>query len=137
LKAVLDPNVIISATLSPEGSPAKALRFWLEGAYELVCSQLLLDELARALTYPKLRKHISNDEADGLLNLLKRGALLVEDPKTSAGIFSADPDDDYLIALAERSRSVLVSGDRDLLGLSELIPVYSPRAFIDLLQESS
>ena len=135
MRAVLDPNVIISATLSPAGSPARAFRLWLEGAYELVCSPLLLDELARALTYPKLRKHIDTDEAHELLDLLRRGALLVEDPKTPPGISSSDPEDDYLIALAEKSRSVLVSGDRDLLELSEQIPVYSPREFLDLLQE--
>jgi len=135
LRAVLDPNGIISAALSSGGSPARAFHLWLEGAYELVCSPLLLDELARALTYPKLRKHIDTDEADELLDLVRRAALMVEDPKTPAAISSSDPEDDYLIALAEKSRSVLVSGDRDLLELSQQIPVYSPREFIDLLQE--
>ena len=132
MRTVLDPNVIISATLSP----ARALRLWLEGAYELVCSPLLLDELARALTYPKLRTHIDADEADELLDLLRRGALLVEDPNSPPDISSIDPEDNYLIALAAESRSVLVSGDGDLLELSERIPVYSPREFLSLLQES-
>ena len=133
MRAVLDPNVIISATLSPGGSPTRVLHLWLDGAYEFVCSPLLLDELATALTYPKLRKHIDPDEADELLDLLRRTALSVDDPKTYEGVSSADPEDDYLIALAEKSRSVLVSGDRDLLALSEQIPVYSPRGFVDLL----
>ena len=61
---------------------------------------------------------------------------MVEDPETQPGIPSSDPKDDYLIALAGTSRSVLVSGDGDLLELSEQIPVYSPREFLDLLQES-
>ncbi len=137
MKAVLDPNVIISAAISPGGSPARAFRLWLEGAYELICSPLLLDELARALTYPKLKKHIDADEAVELLDLLRRGALLVEDPKTPPTVSSSDPDDNYLIALAELSRSVLVSGDSDLLELSEQIPVYSPKTFLSLLQDSS
>ena len=96
----------------------------------------MLGELAKALTYPKLRKHIDTDEADELLELLRRGGLLVEDPETQPAISSSDPKDDYLIALAEKSRSVLVSGDGDLLELSEQIPVYSPREFLDLLQDS-
>lgn len=137
MRAVLDPNVIISATLSPGGSPAQVFRLWLEGAYELVCSPLLLDELGRALAYPKLTKHIDTGETAELLDLLKRAALMLEDPRTPPDVVSSDPDDNYLIALAQWSRSVLVSGDRDLLKLSEAIPVYSPRAFLSLLQESS
>lgn len=135
MRAVLDPNVIISAVLSPGGPPARALRLWLEGAYELVCSPLLLDETARALVYPKLRTHIDADEADELLDLLRRGALLVEDPNDPPEVSSTDPKDDYLIALAAKSRSLLVSGDGDLLELSEKIPVYSPREFLSLFQE--
>jgi len=127
--------VIISAVLSPGGPPARALRLWLEGAYELVCSPLLLDETARALVYPKLRTHIDADEADELLDLLRRGALLVEDPNDPPEVSSTDPKDDYLIALAAKSRSLLVSGDGDLLELSEKIPVYSPREFLSLFQE--
>ncbi len=59
-----------------------------------------------------------------------------DEDDTGGTISSSDPKDDYLIALAEKSRSVLVSGDGDLLELSEQIPVYSPREFLDLLQES-
>ena len=96
----------------------------------------MLGELAKTLTYPKLRKHIDTDEADELLELLRRGGLLVEDPETQPRISSSDPNDDYLIAMARKSPSVLVSGDGDLLELSEQIPVYSPREFLDLLQDS-
>jgi putative PIN family toxin of toxin-antitoxin system len=137
LRAVLDPNVVISAALSPGGSPAQLLRLWLEGAYDLVCSSLLLDELSRALSYPKIARYVDADEADELTDLLRRGALLVEDPKTPPTVASSDPGDDYLIALAQHSRSVLVSGDRGLLDLSEHIPVYSSAAFLAFLRESA
>ena len=83
-----------------------------------------------------MRKHIDTDEADELLELLRRGGLLVEDPEAQPAISWSDPKDDYLIALAKKSRSVLVSDDGDLLELSEQIPVYSPREFLDLLQDS-
>jgi putative PIN family toxin of toxin-antitoxin system len=136
LRAVLDPNVIISAILSPGGSPAQILRLWLEGACDLVCSELLLAELSRALTYPKLAKHVDADEADELVDLLRRGGVLAEDPRTPPDVASSDPDDDYLIALAQSFSSILVSGDRDLLELSTQIPVYSPMACLALIQES-
>jgi uncharacterized protein len=137
LRAVLDPNVIISATLSPGGSPARALRLWLEGGYELVCSPLLLEELRRAFNYPKLSKHVLPDEVDELLDLLRRGALVVDDPGVPPAVGSSDPNDDYLIALAEESRSVLVSGDRDLLELVDQIPVYSPSDFLTMIDKTS
>jgi putative PIN family toxin of toxin-antitoxin system len=133
LIAVLDPNVIISALLTPEGSPARVLRLWLEGGFDLVVSPAVLDELAGALAYPKLQKRISPAEAEEAVELISRWAMLVGDPVDPPSVRSTDPSDDYLIALAESSRAVLVSGDRDLLSLSDRIPVYSPTDFLELL----
>lgn len=53
MRAVLDPNVVVSAALSRSGTPAKLLRAWLEGAYELVASPSLLGEPEEALGSPK------------------------------------------------------------------------------------
>ena len=46
---------------------------------------------------------------------------------------SADPRDDYLLALAEKERAVLVSGDRHLLVLADELPVRTPREFVGQL----
>lgn len=136
MRAVLDANVVISALLSPHGAPARVLRGWLEGAFELVASDALLAELDRALAYPKLRKHIEVAEAQDLLELLRREAQIVADPQGSPSTRSPDAGDDYLIALAEVARAVIVSGDGHLLGLAGEIPVYSPVEFLALLAES-
>jgi putative PIN family toxin of toxin-antitoxin system len=133
MRAVLDPNVVISAVLAPGGSPARVLRDWLDGAFELVVSPLLLTELERALAYPKLRKRIDPAEATALVQLLRRQAALLEDPTKPPSVRSIDPGDDYLIALAEVGQAVIVSGDRHLLSLAERVPVYSPAAFLELL----
>jgi hypothetical protein len=136
LRAVLDPNVLISAALSPGGSPGRLFRYWLEGEYDLVVSPMLLDELARALGYAKLKDRVPPNETEELIDLLSRGGVMAEDPTQNPDVRSPDPDDDYLIALASISRSVLVSGDKDLLGLSEQIPVYSPAEFLALIEAS-
>jgi uncharacterized protein len=133
MKAVLDPNIIISALLAPSGSPAKVLRAWLDGAYELAVSPHLLEELERALAYPKLRKRITAAEALALIDLLGRQAELVEDPAVPPSSRSPDPGDDYLIALAERARAILVSGDGHLLGMRPDVPVCAPSAFLSVL----
>lgn len=137
MKAVLDPNVIISALISPRGSPAKVLQAWIDGTYELIASELLLVELERALAYPKLRQRIDAQEAAELIELLRRQADLVQDPDAPPAVLSPDPGDNYLIALAAAARAVIVSGDRHLLGLAEQLPVYSPASFLALLDSAT
>ena len=135
MRAVLDPNVIISALLAPRGTPAKVLRAWLDGAFELVASDVLLAELDRAMAYPKLRKRIEAAEAQKLIELLRREARMIDDPKDPPSTRSPDPGDDYLIALGAVALAVIVSGDGHLLGLAGELPVYSPAEFLALLEK--
>jgi uncharacterized protein len=132
VRAVLDPNILIAALLSHGGTPAQLLSRWLAGEFELVVSEMLFAELERALAYPKLRDRISAEEANTFIALLRRGARLADDPATLSPR-SADPGDEYLIALAERQRAVLVSGDQHLLTLADELPIQTARVFLDSL----
>lgn len=51
-RVVVDPNVLISARLSPGGTPARLLTAWMEGQFELVVSPALLVELTGVLDRP-------------------------------------------------------------------------------------
>jgi uncharacterized protein len=133
VRAVIDPNVVISGAISPRGAPADVLRSLASGEFELIASQALLAELERALAYPKLRPYISEPDAADLLRWVADSASAVIDPDSEPPVHSRDPDDDYLINLASAHRAALVSGDKDLLALEGEIPVFSPRAFLDLL----
>ena len=135
MRAVLDPNVVISGAISPRGAPADVLRS-LAGASWLVAPQALLGELERALAYPKLRPYISESDAADLVRWVADSASVVVDPDADPSVHSRDPDDDYLIALASAHRVALVSGDKDLLALEGEIPVFSPRAFLGLLADA-
>jgi putative PIN family toxin of toxin-antitoxin system len=130
VRAVLDPNVLISALLSRDGTPARVLRAWLEGAFELIVSEGLLGELARALAYPKLRARVTPTEASGLIELLRRSARMLDDAHRPPSVRSPDPGDDYLIALAEAGQALIVSGDTHLLGLAGQAPVVAPAHFL-------
>ena len=135
MRAVLDVNVIIAAVLAPARPPAKLFRAWLQGEYELVVSAHLLEELERALAYPKLRKRVSQTQAEQLADLLRRGGEVRHDPAGAPPLRSPDPGDDYVIALAASARAVIVSGDAHLLGLGGGdFPVYTPAAFLELLE---
>ena len=133
MRAVLDTNVIVSAILSHRGAPARVLKAWTDGAFELVTSPRLLDELRRILAYPKLGSHITPNEAAELVALVERASLVVDDPADQPPVGSSDPEDDYLIALAAATRSLLVTGDSDLLALSGRIPVVTPSEFAEQL----
>lgn len=136
MRAVLDPNVVVSAALSPTGTPATVLRAAREGVFEAIASPLLLQELERVLTYPKLRPYIDSEDEIGLLKWLRSTTTVLDDPIAVPSVRCPDPGDDYLIALAESQRAVIVSGDKHLLGLSGDIPVFTTREFLSLLQDS-
>lgn len=134
MRCVLDPNVLVAALLSRQGTPAELVRLWLDGAYEVVVSPLLLAELSRVLAYPKIRSRVSEGEAEAFLRLLREGAKVVDDPVQPPSLRAADPDDDYILALAEDTRAVIVSGDMHLLGMARRLPVHSPAEFRRLVR---
>jgi len=134
VRAVLDPNILIAALLSSRDAPAQIVSRWRAGDFELIVSEALLAELARALAYPKLRAHIPPGSASEFVSLLRHYAVLAPDPAAPERR-SSDPGDDYLIALAESERAVLVSGDRHLLELADALPIRTARAFIEKLAQ--
>ncbi|MDQ2942300.1 MAG: putative toxin-antitoxin system toxin component, PIN family [Candidatus Dormibacteraeota bacterium] len=133
MRAVLDVNVLAAALMSRTGAPGRLIALWLEGAFELVISEALLLELGRAFAYPQLRKHISSKDGADFIGLLRATASLRAD-RVQPPQVSRDPGDDYLVALATSSASILVTGDRDLLTLAPQLPVHSPAEFLKLLQ---
>ena len=130
MRAVLDANVLIAALLSAGGAPGELLSRWRAGEFELIVSEALLDEVERALAYPKLRSRIEPEEAADFVELLRRVAVVIADPAEPPKR-AADPRDDYLLALAERAGAVLISGDRHLLDVADRFPIRSPREFLD------
>jgi hypothetical protein len=137
VRAVVDVNVLISAVLSAKGSSAEILRASRDGQFELVVSELLLAELGRTLAYRKLRKRIPPEKAAAFANWVGTHGSLAEDPASPPPIGSRDPDDDYLLALAIDRRGYLITGDQDLLVLSDELPIRTPAQFATKLREAS
>ena len=70
------------------------------------------------------------------MTFIRDAAVVAADP-ASPSRRSADPDDDYLLALAENEKAIVVSGDEHLLELADRFPVLSPRAFQDELEANA
>lgn len=133
-RIVLDPNVLISALLTPRGASARILLHLRTGAFELVTSPALLAELRAVLRRDKFRPYVSLEEAEEFVELIRRESTSMEDPEPPAVPLSEDPGDEYLIQLARAARAdALASGDPHLTRLRSRIPVKSPREFLDSL----
>ena len=134
MKAVLDTNVLVSATLFG-GIPEQVLASARSGRFESVTSLALLDEFEDVL----VRKfHQDAAIAHALRNEVESSTTLVE--PTEVVRITRDPDDDLLLAVAvAASVDAIVSGDADVLdvGSHRDIEILTPRAFLDRLDVTS
>lgn len=122
--------------LSPSGAPADVLRAVLVGEVIAVVSPRLVEELTSVLARPKFRRWISLSDAEEFAGAVAARAELHADvPRPRPA--TRDPDDDYLVALSERSGAQLVTGDADLLDADLHPPALSPRALLELLDPTS
>ena len=136
-RAVLDANVYVSACIRPEGPPGQIVeRFFRDAAFEIVLSADIVEEVLRALAYPKVRKVVrtKSDPELWFEDILVLAQLIAGEYKISR--VTEDPDDDKYIAAAIEGRALfVVSGDPDLLSVGEHqgVRIVTPRAFLDLL----
>lgn len=134
---VLDTNVIISALLSPSGTPAEIVKRWEKDEFELATSAAFLDELRRALTYPQVLNHLNFSE-DQVAHVIKRlqSVATVVDPQPTVDVVKEDPADNQVLACAVKSRAdYIVSGDAHLLKLKayQQTTILAPFEFLVLL----
>jgi uncharacterized protein len=135
IRAVLDANVYVSAAVRPDGPPGQIISRFLLGSFEIVMSQAIVEEVLRALNYPKVRKYIRPGlDPELWFEDIVILAHLVAGKSEVAGA-SKDPNDDKYIAAAIDGRAAfVVAGDSDLLDSKEYegVRIVSPRAFLDL-----
>lgn len=112
MRAILDTNILISALLRPSSIPATLVDAWLERRFVLISHSLQMDEFRAVTRRPRIQVRIRRGDAGRLANQLLRVA---EQPTSLPFVErSADPCDDFLLALCEAGRADwLVTGDRD------------------------
>lgn len=141
IRAVLDTNVLVSATLVSEGHPARIVDLWEKRRFILLLSPPLLEELQEVLRYSRIRRRHgwSEEEIDAYVNRLTEVAILTPGQMAVSAV-PQDPDDDVLIACAlEGKADYLVTGDQHLLGLGsyEGIQIVTPASFWQHLSSPS
>lgn len=133
LRVVLDTNVLLSGIAYPGSLPGKILSAWRHGSVELVLSSFILEELRRVLPRLSARHGLSAPEIDDLVDILSIQAEVVE-PEKVAPALVRDPGDlpvmgTLLAAMRASNVDYLVTGDKDLLALSDRHPVITPAEF--------
>jgi putative PIN family toxin of toxin-antitoxin system len=134
VQVVADPNVLVSAVVTPAGVCAELLIRLAASPIRLVVSPLLLAEVRRVLERPRFAA-ITTEQRARYLGYLASIAVGAEDPApTGEPLVESDPGDDYLLrlVLGDPSR-ILVTGDSHLLDLAGTYPIVSPRSLLERL----
>jgi putative PIN family toxin of toxin-antitoxin system len=135
MRVVLDANVLTRAMASP-GGPAGEVFERVCGDHILVVSLELLDELARVLTYDRVRRlHQQSDEAVAdFIDAVGSGSVVVALPSPLPRVVPDDPDDDLLVATAVVGRAdVLCTRNRHLF--HERVVTYCEEHAIEIMDD--
>lgn len=118
---VPDVNVMLSGTTISQYAPSQIMQAWRKNQVEIATSELILKDLRRAFSYPKVIKFTRMDqsEVEVYIELLKSSAIIVAG--TTPVDVSPDPDDNKLFSCAiEASAEYIVSTDKkDVLSVEE------------------
>lgn len=106
LRVVFDTNVYIAMLLGGKGA-TQLLRFWYRKKFRVYTSKLQIAELKevveRDFQGKEARKTIAPESLENLLHLLKEAATVL--PNRKMGKYSPDADDDWIVAIAIKSKS--------------------------------
>jgi putative PIN family toxin of toxin-antitoxin system len=117
MRLILDTNLWISFLISSKYERLDYLLF--NQKCKLLFSQELLEEFVAVAKRPKLRKYISRDELEDLLETIDEVADFVN---VASNISECrDPKDNFLLSLAVDGKAdYLLTGDKDLLVLKKI-----------------
>jgi uncharacterized protein len=136
-KVVLDTNILVSAFITPHGTPAKLLRAWRDGQFDLVISPPLLAELQETLHRPKLRAryHLSPENIHNFLMLLASATVCVPGITTLSAPIRDHDDLMVLATTIESQAAYLVTGDKELLHLERFrfVRIVTPSTLLKVL----
>lgn len=135
MRIVLDANIYISTLISSKGNPARIVRWWLNGEYDVLVSQPIIDEILRVTAYDRIQKKYSEVRENRLefVALISEQAIWVE-PNELLDVVGDESDNRYIECAIAGSADYIVSGDEHLISLKEYqgVEIVTPAAFAAL-----
>lgn len=114
-KAVLDTNIVVSAAISVDGTPAQIFESLLEEKFKNYTSEDIVDEIRKVIQRPTLQ--IDKELQKFIIYNFKSNSILVK--PTFDEKITEDPSDNKFINCALTAKANIVSGDNHLLKLRE------------------
>jgi len=115
-RVIVDTNLWISFLIGRELQNLKDLL--ISNRIQLITSDQLIHEVKLVVARPKLEKYFSHDKVSEFLSLLEIISLKFDIKDVEK--VCRDPKDDFLLALAKRSKAnFLITGDKDLLEIGQ------------------
>jgi putative PIN family toxin of toxin-antitoxin system len=90
-------HILLSALIPHHGFPDKIYRAWRSARFEVVTSDERLEEIRRAIRYPKFKEVLQPTRVGTIVNNLQRTIIL---ERLNIEIEAEDPDDAFLLAIA-------------------------------------
>jgi putative PIN family toxin of toxin-antitoxin system len=141
MRVVLDANVFVSALISDRGNPARIIEWWLNGEFEVLVSQPILEELLRVTSYGRIQSKYARVRENRLefVDLISKQALLVRPQETLHVITANESDNRYIECAVAGGAAFIVSGDEHLLEQGEYhgIAIVPPATFVALRESGS
>ena len=116
-RITLDANVLAPVLTSQGSASARLIDLWRTGAFELILSEHVLQELARTLADPYFATRLPREDAAAILVLLRTNAIVTELTAQVRGA-ATHPEDDAVLATALSGQAaILCTRDKQLLKL--------------------
>jgi putative PIN family toxin of toxin-antitoxin system len=102
---------------------SQLIDLWRAGAFELIVSEHVLQELARTLADPYFATRLPREDAAAILTLLRTNATVTELTANVRGV-ATHPEDDAVLATALSGQAtILCTRDKQLLRLRSYLHV--------------
>lgn len=134
LRAVVDTNVLVSAALNPDGTPARVVIAAGRGAFAPVVSPAILAEYADVLSRPQFG--FSTALISEVLSPFCEKAVTVDPPYADASELP-DPDDWPFIAAARLAGCPIVTGNARHFPAETGVQVVTPAELIATIEQRS
>ena len=119
MRVVLDTNTLVSALLSPQGSPRRLPDDARAQVFDLCSSPVLIAELLDVVSRAKFANRLTQAGLTplGIVGEIRRLATMAA-PTSVPRVVANDADDDHVLACALAGNAdLIVSGDKHLHGL--------------------
>lgn len=137
--AVVDTNLFISGLFGRNSTTAQLQELWIQQKFQLGTSLEIMKEVNRVLQYPRIKKHLLDDDEAirRFFRLVFRKAVVARDDFQTDRVEDDPTDNKFLACALEIEADYVVSGDNHLLSIKHFhgIQIVGAASFIKKISE--